>query len=191
MNVLHRWLCASSLWRRIVETRTLPWVLDGVALGGNVLEIGPGPGITTDLLRTRVTSLTCVEIDARLVASLQQRTVGKNVTVIQQDATNMSFANDTFDAALSFTMLHHVRSAALQDRLLSEVIRVLRPGGIFAGVDSLYSRSFALFHTFDTLTIVDPAAFPNRLRSVGFVDIDIDVNRNAFRFRARKGAATL
>lgn len=186
MNILHRWLCASSHWRRIVETRTLPWVLDGVDLGENVLEIGPGPGITTDLVRTGVTWLTCVEIDARLAVSLQQRTAGKNVTVVHEDATHMSFANETFDAALSFTMLHHVNSAALQDRLLSEVLRVLRPSGIFAGVDSLYSRAFNLFHIFDTLTIVDPATFPNRLRSAGFVDIDIDVSRNAFRFRARK-----
>jgi ubiquinone/menaquinone biosynthesis C-methylase UbiE len=45
----------------------------------------------------------------------------------------MSFPDATFDGAVSFTMLHHVPSEALQNRLLAEVARVLRPGSIFAG----------------------------------------------------------
>jgi 16S rRNA A1518/A1519 N6-dimethyltransferase RsmA/KsgA/DIM1 with predicted DNA glycosylase/AP lyase activity len=79
-----------------VETRIVPWVLDGIELGPNVLEIGPGPGLTTDLLRTQVTSLTCIEIDQRLASSLKQRTAGKNVAVVLGDATAISFANQTF-----------------------------------------------------------------------------------------------
>jgi SAM-dependent methyltransferase len=117
---------------------------------------------------------------------LKRRTAGTNVTVVREDATEMSFENGLFDAALSFTMLHHVPSAALQDRLLREILRVLRPGGVFAGVDSLYSRIFGLLHVFDTMTIVDPNTFPNRLLSAGFVDVQIDMNQNAFRFHARR-----
>lgn len=30
MNVLHRWVCASSRWRQRMEDYTLPWVLDGI-----------------------------------------------------------------------------------------------------------------------------------------------------------------
>ena len=72
MNVLHRWVCASSRWRQTMEDHTLPWVLDGIDLGPNILEIGPGPGISTDILRARVTSLTCVEIDRRFADSLKR-----------------------------------------------------------------------------------------------------------------------
>jgi len=186
MNLLHRWLCASPRWKETVETSILPWVLDGIEVGLNVLEIGPGPGVTTDILRTRVKSLTCIEIDQGLAASLKRRTAGKNVTVEHEDATAMSFTNETFDAAVSFTMLHHVPSPVLQDRLLSEVIRVLRRGGLFVGTDSVYSRFFGLLHIFDTIVIVDPKIFPERLRSVSFVEIDVDVSQNAFRFRARR-----
>jgi SAM-dependent methyltransferase len=86
-------------------------------------------------------------------------------------------------------MLHHVPSEALQTRLLAEVARVLRPGGMFAGTDSLYSRSFRLLHFLDTMVVVDPSTFPARLKAAGFGDVQVDVLKPyAFRFRARKPA---
>ncbi len=97
----------------------------------------------------------------------------------------MSLPNGMFDTAFSFTMLHHVPSVVLQDRLLAEVARVLRPGGTFAGTDSLYSRAFGLLHLFDTMVVVDPNSLPERLKAAGFVDIQVDAKQNAFRFRAR------
>jgi len=186
MNRVHRWLCRSARWQRTVETQILPWVLDGVDLGAEVLEVGPGPGITTELLCARVSHLTCVEIDDGLAASLARRMAGRNVTVLHEDATATSLAEAAFDGAVSFTMLHHVPSVALQDRLLAEVSRVLRPGGIFAGVDSLYSRAFGLLHLFDTMVVVDPRTFPQRLEAAGFEGVEIEINAHAFRFRARR-----
>jgi ubiquinone/menaquinone biosynthesis C-methylase UbiE len=186
MNLAHRYLCNSSGWKKTVETRVIPWVLEGIDMGADVLEVGPGPGVTTSLLHTRFERLTCVEIDRGFAASLTRRMRGKNVTVVRADATAMSFPDEKFDGALSFTMLHHVSSPALQDRLLAEVARVLRPGGIFAGVDSLYSRGFRLLHLFDTMVVVDPSSFPRRLEAAGFVDVQVDVNPYAFRFRGRR-----
>ena len=51
MNWFHRQVCRSGRWRRRVEGELLPWALQGVELGDDVLEIGPGPGVTTDVLR--------------------------------------------------------------------------------------------------------------------------------------------
>jgi SAM-dependent methyltransferase len=187
MNLVHRWLCRSASWRKTVEMHILPWALDGVELGPNVLEVGSGPGVTTDLLRTRVQRLTCVEIDRGYADSLSRRLAGHNVTVICQDATAMSFPDATFDGAVSFTMLHHVPSKLLQNRLLAEVARVLRPGGVFAGTDSLSTPLMRLLHLFDTLVPLDPSAFPDRLRAAGFDDVQVEVReRHILRFRARK-----
>jgi len=188
MNLVHRALCRSGWWRKTLASRVLPWVLDGVDLGANVLEVGPGPGLTTDLLRIRATRLTCVEIDSSLAGSLSRRLAGLNVTVLNEDATQMPLPNATFDGAVSFTMLHHVPSAALQDRLLAEVARVLRPGGIFAGTDSLYSRTFGLLHLFDMMVVVDPHTFPKRLEAAGFTGVEVETNEYAFRFRGRRRA---
>ncbi|HEY6419550.1 MAG TPA: class I SAM-dependent methyltransferase [Candidatus Binataceae bacterium] len=188
MNLLHRWLCSSDRWKATLETRALPWTLEDVELGSEVLEVGPGPGLTTDLLCGRVAHLTCVEIDQGFSDSLAQRMKGKNVTVLHGDATAMSFPAAAFDSAVSFTMLHHVQSAALQDRLFAEVARVLRPAGVFAGMDSVYSKSLRLLHVFDTMVLVDPATLPGRLESAGFTDVSVDTNPYAFRFRARRRA---
>jgi SAM-dependent methyltransferase len=67
-----------------------------------------------------------------------------------------------------FTMLHHVPSKALQDKLFTEVCRVLRPGGVFAGFDSQLSLRFRFLHLGDTMVVVDPKTFPDRLRAAGF-----------------------
>jgi SAM-dependent methyltransferase len=188
LNLIHRWLCRSAGWQKVLDERILPWALAGVDLGDEVLEVGPGPGLTTDILRARVARLTAIEIDERLAARLQQRLHGTNVAVVRGDATRMPFPAARFSAAVSFTMLHHLSSAALLDELLREVARVLRPGGIFAGVDSRQSWSMKLIHIADTLVPVDPESFPARLRAAGFDDPKVDTNEHAFCFRARRPA---
>jgi len=74
----------------------------------------------------------------------------------------------------------------LQDRLFREVARVLKPGGVFAGTDSLKSRFMKLIHLFDTLVLVDPETLKERLSMAGFENVQVDVNPYAFRFRAWK-----
>lgn len=186
MNLVHRYLCASRAWRRHATTAILPWVLDDVNLGLNVLEVGPGYGAATDDLRRRVGHLTCVEVDRALATRLTSHMAGCNVTVRCEDATRMSLADGTYDGAVSLTMLHHVPSAAMQDRLLAEVARVLRPDGVFVGFDAVAGSMFRLLHVFDTMVVIDPSTFPMRLASAGFTDIAIDVRARGFRFRARR-----
>ena len=113
MNLLHRLLCRSALWRWTVERCVIPWALDGLDPGEDVLELGPGPGLTTDVLRERAARLTAVEIDSR--SSLQERMKTTNVEVVEADATAMPFPDGSFPVVLSFTMLHHVPSVTLQD----------------------------------------------------------------------------
>jgi SAM-dependent methyltransferase len=98
----------------------------------------------------------------------------------------MSFEDCSFSGAVSFTMLHHVPSAALQDRLLAEVCRVLKPGGVFVGTDSVYSLGFQLIHLRDTMVVIDPATFVARLEAAGFTQVSVKKAKRAFRFIARR-----
>jgi len=186
MNSFHRWFCRTSFWRKALKDGILPWALKDVVLGDDVLEVGPGPGMTTDLLRRRFERLTSIEIDSLLAGSLKRRTQGTNVTVVEGDATAMPFEEGSFSGAVSFTMLHHVPSPALQDRLLAEVCRVLKPGGVFAGTDSVYSLGLRLIHLRDTMVVIDPDTFGARLEAAGFTQVTVEKARRAFRFVARR-----
>jgi SAM-dependent methyltransferase len=150
------------------------------------LEIGPGPGVTTDYLRTRVRSLTVLERDPLLAESLRARFRGTNVQVIEGDGASMPFERGSFRTVFCFTMLHHVPSAKMQDRVMDEAFRVLAPGGTFVGTDSRASLRMKLFHWFDTMAIADPETFPGRLREAGFSDTQIELADGAFRFCAAK-----
>ncbi|HEV2493340.1 MAG TPA: class I SAM-dependent methyltransferase [Terriglobia bacterium] len=186
MNTIHQWICRSAYWRERLDEKVMPWVLNGVELGPSVLEVGPGPGLTTELLRRRAPRLTAIEIDPRLASALRARLAGSNVTIIQGDATAMPFEDARFSGTVCLTMLHHVPSAGLQDKLLREVRRVLLPGGIFAGVDSRQSLLMRLLHIHDTLVPVNPDTFGTRLAAAGFEDVFIEADTQAFRFHARR-----
>ena len=183
MNRLHRWYCRSDAWAARVREE-LPRVLDGVELGEEVLEVGPGPGLTTDLLRARVPRVTAIEIDPLLADDLRQRTLGQGVEVVTGDATAMPFESARFSAVVSFTMLHHVPSPELQDRLLAEACRVLRPGGVFAGSDSTASFLFRLAHLGDTMVLINPDRFAGRLQAAGFTDARVQRGKHTFGFQA-------
>lgn len=186
MNFLHRWYCRSKRWRTIVENDIVPWALEGLDLGNNILEVGPGPGLTTDILRRRYEKMICLEIDLKLAGSLRKRMEGSNVTVLHGDGAEMPFEDGSFTGAVSFTMLHHMESAAAQDRLFREVCRVLAPSGVYAGTDSLGSRRMFWFHLGDTLRLVDPDGLPGRLQAAGFEDIRVEPGDGRFKFSARR-----
>jgi SAM-dependent methyltransferase len=186
MNLIHHWYCQSAPWKRRVESELIPWALGGAILQGPALEIGPGPGITTNYLRARVPSLTALENDPSLAKKLAARFENTNVHVIEGDAISMPFEAGAFRTVFCFTMLHHVPSASLQNRVLAEALRVLAPGGTFLGTDSRISLRMKFFHLFDTMVIVDPATFPQRLRRAGFINEKIELSEGAFRFRATR-----
>jgi ubiquinone/menaquinone biosynthesis C-methylase UbiE len=133
--------------------------------------------------------LTALEIDPKLAVALNSRLEGGNVRIVEGDATDMPFEDAEFSGAVSFTMLHHVPSLELQDQVLREVFRVLKPGAFFVGSDSLQNWWMRLIHIGDILVPVSPETFGGRLRRVGFEDIEVLKNSQAFRFRARRPAA--
>jgi ubiquinone/menaquinone biosynthesis C-methylase UbiE len=184
MNEAHLVFCNSDEWAEAVKKWIIPGALDGVTLGDNVLEIGPGPGRTTDILKDMTAKLTALELDSMLAGKLRNRMAGTNVTVVEADATAMPFEDDEFSAALSFTMLHHIPTPKLQDRLFAEARRVVQPGGVFAGVDSLDSDDFRKLHIDDICVPVPPETLAQRLKAAGFSDVKVDPNPYVLQFRA-------
>jgi ubiquinone/menaquinone biosynthesis C-methylase UbiE len=184
MNLIHRKICSSDGWVRAVRESMLPWALENVDLGGDSLEIGPGFGATTRVLVEMVPRLTIVEVDH--ASALRLREQFPDVTVIEGDGAQLPLPDNSFSSVTCFTMLHHVPSPVAQDQLFAETCRVLRPGGVFAGMDSRYSLRFRILHLFDTMTLVDPDTLPDRLRAAGFSDVEVEKREGRLKFRATK-----
>ncbi|MFF3642263.1 class I SAM-dependent methyltransferase [Streptomyces sp. NPDC002564] len=187
MNWVHRKFCSSEKWARTVREQLLPWALEDIELGDDVVEIGPGYGANLRALIDLTPRLTAVEIDedtARLLA----RRWGGRATILHADGAAMPLPDDTHSSVVCFTMLHHVPTAAHQDRIFAEAFRVLRPGGVFAGSDGRPGFAFRLLHVRDTMNTVSPEEFPGRLKAAGFTDVAVDLHpgRGGLRFRAYK-----
>jgi len=176
VNKAHE-MCGSDEWRQAIREVILPWALNDTDLGDDALEVGPGYGATTDVLSRAVPRLTSVEIDDELAAMLTERFADvPSVEIVNGDATSLLYDDNRFSGAACFTMLHHVPTIALQDRLFAEVSRVLRPGAPLVASDSLGSEELKAHHEDDTYNPVDPDTLPDRLASAGFVDVNVRVN---------------
>jgi SAM-dependent methyltransferase len=189
---MHLQLLSTEEWRQTLRDLALPFAFGQLGprdLGDDVLEIGPGPGLTTDLLRTEVPALTAVELDSALAASLAERLGGTNVDVVEADATAMPFPDGRFTGAITLTMLHHVPTVEMQDRLLADTLRVLRPSAWLIANDSVASDDLAALHVDDVYNPVDPSTLADRLTAIGYVDVDVRANPYAWACHARRPPA--
>lgn len=117
--------------QRTVEVRLLRR-MGGVLAGGQALEVGCGQGYGSELI-IRVFGagrVLAVDIDPRMIWRAQRRIAAKRlpVTVGYASAEALPVQDASFDAVFDFGILHHVIDWR---KALSEVHRVLRPGGRF------------------------------------------------------------
>lgn len=185
MNRIHRRICQSDKWADTMHTQVMPWAVGDLPLDGDVLELGPGYGVTTSWLAERGGNLTAVEVDPALAADLRREFDG-TVDVREGDGAALPFPDKSFDTVVCFTMLHHVPSPEQQDKLFAEAQRVLRPGGVFAGTDSRMSLRFRILHIGDTMVPVPPGTLPDRLTAAGFDDAKVRLGGRSLRFRATR-----
>jgi ubiquinone/menaquinone biosynthesis C-methylase UbiE len=147
MTPFEQGFCRSAPWRWLARHVVLPWALQGEHLSGDVLEIGSGSGaMAAELLRRFPDArLTATDYDDSMVDVAQERLRGfaDRVDVKQADATQLPFPDESFDAVVSFIMLHHVID---WENALAEAVRVLRPGGRLLGFDLLDSRTMHWLH---------------------------------------------
>jgi SAM-dependent methyltransferase len=169
----HLQISSSEFWYQRLRDILMPLVIGSVDLGDDVLELGPGAGLSTELLRARVRALTAVELDGEMAATLSSRLAGTNVEVVHADATDLPFEDRRFTGVASFSFLHHMPTAELQDLLFGEVARVLQPGGVFAAYDGTASTQIANLHAGLPYNPVDPNTVEPRLLGAGFATVEL------------------
>jgi len=115
----------------------------------DVLEIGVGHGSHAGQIAPRAKSFTGIDITEPAVEATRKRMelLGlKTARVMQMDAEEMTFANDSFDYIWTWGVIHH---SADTKRILQQMHRVLRPSGR-ANV-MVYHRSIWKYYVFDAV----------------------------------------
>ncbi len=92
--------------------------------GENILDLGCGDGQLTERIVAAGANVTGIDASPTMVAAARAR----GLAVEEGSAESMPFADGSFGAVFSNAALHWVRD---QDAMMSEVHRVLRPGGRF------------------------------------------------------------
>jgi ubiquinone/menaquinone biosynthesis C-methylase UbiE len=90
--------------------------------GRDVLEVGCGTGLLLRRMAGFARSAQGVDLSPGMLAQAQAR----GLSVALASATELPFPDASFDVACSFKVLAHVREIG---RALSEMARVVRPGG--------------------------------------------------------------
>lgn len=98
----------------------------GIRISSNahILEIGSGEGYGINYLSTQLPYITATDLS--LQALRHAKASYPHIQACQTLGTNLPFASNVFEAAISFQVIEHITEA---NRYLEEIQRILRPGG--------------------------------------------------------------
>src|SRR5690606_6413654 len=182
------------------------WRKKVVALVGDhkphqVLDIATGTGdLAINLAKTGANRIIGLDLSEGMLAvgrkKVEKEQLSHLIELVQGDSEALPFENDTFDA---ITVAFGVRNFEDLDKGLSEIYRVLKPGGIFVILETSVPTKFPFkqgysFYTKNLLPLIgklfskdedaysylseSAAAFPygerfnNILRKVGFINVE-------------------
>ncbi len=138
----------------------------GTSPGERVLDVGCGTGNLSFALATRagIKAIEAIDHDEQFVAALTQRNTDPRIHARQGDASALPFQSGEFDRALSLLVLHFVPDA---EQAISEMRRVVRPGGVIAAtVWDTYGGMPSQRIFWDTVAAIEPSAVERRSTSV-------------------------
>jgi SAM-dependent methyltransferase len=132
-------------------------LVGALALSGDerVLDAGCGRGLALIACAKQLTTGKAIGVDLWAAKDLSNNNpeatlantvaegVADRVVVETGDITKLSFADATFDAIISMTVLHNIPSRDARDRALRELIRVLKPGGRIVLFDVLHTPRYS------------------------------------------------
>lgn len=164
-----------------------------------ILDMGCASGLSTTAFKERFTEAEVwgIDVGGPLVRYAHHRAVKKDLDVhfAQRLAEDTKFPDNHFDIASDLIMFHEV-SANAAEEIVTEIFRILRPGGVFNHVDGLTEgnsgrsisktipRKARLWvghrHNLESWIFEYlQSDFPGLLRAAGFeVDLDLSAPRD-------------
>ena len=92
-----------------------------------VLEIATGTGLIADNIAAYVHSAVATDFSPKMIEAAKKKRVPENVCFLMEDATALSFADQTFDTVIISNALHIMPEP---QTVLASIRRVLKPGGL-------------------------------------------------------------
>lgn len=102
-------------------------VVQEIVAGKDVLDVACGEGYGSAFMADVARKVTGVDISHEAVQYASTTYQKSNLDFQQGSATDLKFGDATFDVVVSFETIEHL---AEQDKMLSEIRRVLRPDGL-------------------------------------------------------------
>ena len=155
-----------------------------IRAGQRILDIGCGTGTLALQLKKEFADLEVIGLDpdpkALRRAEIKAARAGVLVQFDQGFADELPYESNSFDRVLSSLMFHHLDKPT-REKTLTEVLRVLKPGGSLHLVDfattgdgrshdshGLHSQIMNLFHSKDRVESISDTRVIEMMRKAGF-----------------------
>lgn len=149
-----------------------------------VLELACGTGLISTQLVGSVKMVEATDFSEEMIRQAKKKTPSSKLHFSVQDATNLPYVPESFDAVIISNALHIMPQP---EKVLSEIARVLRPGGIliaptFTAADSIWGglkirimelSGFKVFHKWT------PKEYIKFFESNGFTITDSKIYKGA------------
>ena len=95
--------------------------------GKTILDIACGEGYGSNLIAREAEKVVGVDVDDKTIKLAKEKYKVKNLEFIRGEVENIPCASQAFDVVVSFETIEHTEK---QEQMLSEIKRVLKPGGL-------------------------------------------------------------
>lgn len=156
----------------LVMYRLIKRYLDTKKAGGEILDIGAGTGDMLDMLDSSLYQKAAIDISPVAVEIMKKKGVDACVSdVISQP---LPYGDGSKDIVIATEILEHLSNP---EYLLSEIFRILRPGGyLIASVPNIYQLATVFLYLLDI-----PPVNAARYGSIHFRDFTLRLYRQALR----------
>jgi len=139
---------------KIYRSSLLDKISSDVTVGDTVLEVACGTGLVALKVAERVSEVYGIDISSPMIEEAKKKVEEKGIANVEfsvHDAYALPFGNDIFDTVICNNALHNMKEPR---KALSEIKRVLKPGGRFIAVivgigeSRKYKFGMTIYHLF-------------------------------------------
>ncbi len=126
-----------------LQNSSLKSILDRFS-GKKILDIGCGVGRWSERIALRQASIVGLDLSKQMIRKAKERVKKKkleNVDLVIGSTNFLPFVPRTFDAILSVTVLQHIVNVSAFRSAVSEILKIVKEGGLIVLLEYAYNSS--------------------------------------------------